>query len=291
MATIKIHPFAAITPHGAQTIDQLLQQIHSDSLQRRERTVFGRRIKLETTIPPTTQKPFWLLDFLKIRTENAPGLVTANTQSQSIPLQQGQHFSENTAALYIPNKNIILIQYNHHGPRSSTISDYLSLYSGQQGLDYEFRIKINQNAQARLAGKTQFTKLTFKIAPANLSPAFRAQNRSLISAINHQHALANGDWIDLTMSVDARSSNSLSIAPIMQSLIALAGLGSNTVSNLQIAGRNNLTEKVDVVDLLKEKEEIAFNNMPLDHGNRILFADRANRLEIAYNGWVQAGII
>lgn len=289
--TLKAHPFTLITPHNVQSMDQLLQQIHAQSLQDRTRTVFGATIKLESIIPPQNGASYWLLDFLKIRTQHAPGLVTKNTVSQSIPLQRGQNFSENTAALYCPAKNVFIIQYNHYGPRSGNIAEYLSIYTGQAAADYELRVKINQAAQARLQGKTQFTKLTFRVAPANISPAFKARHRSLASAIQHQQNIANGDWVELTFSVDARSGNSLRISNLIPGLKALAGQGANTVSSVQISGRNNTADKVDVVDLLKEKEEQTFKNLPLDHGGRIPLQERHNKLIAAYNGWVRSGII
>ena len=111
---VKVHLYKVNYQPGSQPLEDVLTLANASQLGSRIRLCGQQDIRLDEAIPPTQNRPYWLLDFGNIRFSSGPGRASRQTPTQSFNLQKGEGFAEETAALYDANSNAILIQYNRH---------------------------------------------------------------------------------------------------------------------------------------------------------------------------------
>lgn len=268
----------------------LLKQISSTGLADRERTLGSQPYRMEEAIEPTKGSPFWLIDFSKRRYEGGPGKASKSTPVESFDMT-GYQFAEETAALYDPVTNFVIVQYNHHGPRAVSIADYCSSFDLATPNHYELLLQLSPDAQARLKNKTIFTRISLKVAPAKFSAAFKKNNVSLVSALSSQTNEFGGDTVSIEVALNRESNVSLKIKNKLKLLIRMANEETNAVSAMVISGRDGVGYPIDAVDLIHERLETVVKNMELDDGLRYLKNERYKALQRAYNGWKKDKII
>lgn len=288
MGKMKTQLYVLSTINAIAPLATILDRIRIAAIQDRSRTVNGTIYRIEEINAPTLDKPYWLFDICKMRTDHGPGIASDLQQTSGIPLVNGQRFSETTAVLYSPHNNHLVIQFNFNGPRASAIANYLSVWANIQGASYEFIPKLNQQTQARINGKTQLTKISFKVAPANISAAFMTQHRSLAQAIHAQQAASGGEFIEVTASITARDRAQTLPRSLLNGVMAL--LESDVLEKGNVTGRSAPDEKVEAIDLLNEKEELKFNDLPVSNG-RVEYIHRWVKLEVSHDTWAGNNII
>ena len=203
----------------------------------------------------------------------------------------GYGFAEETAVVHDHKGGWLAIQYNHYGPRSQAISEYLSTYSLDKPNQFEFILQLNRAAHARLANKSIFTKLNIKEAPARLSKEYKKANIALVTSLESTSKIVGGDYVSVEIGLERESTTSLNLSKYIPSFLIMANEERDAVSSLTISGKEDEIHPIDPVDLIKERLEVVINNMPLDNGLRIPKEDRFNALKRAYNTWVAEGII
>lgn len=268
----------------------LLEQISSSKLANRERKLGLQPYRMEEAIKPTKSNPFWLIDFSKRRYEGGPGKASKNTPVESFDMT-GFQFAEETAVLYDPDTHYVVVQYNHHGPRAASIADYFSSYDSSSPNHYELLLQISPDAQARLQSKTIFTRIHLKVAPSKLSPEYKKNNVSLMSALSSQTDEFGGDTVTFEVSLNRGSNTSLKIKNKLKALLKMANQESDAVSAMVITGKDGVDSPIDAVDLIRERLETSIKDMPLDSGLRYPKDERYKALQRAYNGWKKDKII
>ena len=287
----KIHAFHVHKTDGAPAIANILASIAKTEMRQRLKKIGYQRIRLENITPPSSTQKFWLLDFCKLR-DDGPGRASADSASEDIEIDATESFTENTAALYDPSTNIMVLQYNHNGPKHGVISEYLSMWLGMQHEEYDLQIKLNKSAQARLKAKKQFTRIKIKAAPAKISADWKKKNVGLKTSIETQANFFGGDIITIDVSVeDARTEDSLSIRSIINGIVSLAAEDRDAVKQVEVSGRQNDNDKIDVINLISEKLEQVYNKLPLNDGRRIELKIRHEKLEATFNTWRTGGQI
>jgi hypothetical protein len=124
VGVMAVHLFEVRALHRTPPLAQLLERIHGDAIADRLRTVGHQEVRVETIAAPRSRgnnTPYWLLDFTKIRFEHGPGKASREDPIESFELDADQGFGEETAVLYDPRRQAMLIQYNHYGARSTII--------------------------------------------------------------------------------------------------------------------------------------------------------------------------
>ncbi|MDP9651127.1 DUF6731 family protein [Paraburkholderia caledonica] len=273
----------------------LLERINGDQLADRLRKVGQQDIRLEALEPPRSainRSEYWLLDFTKIRYENGPGKASRDELIEGFDLDADQGFGEETAALYDPRRNVILIQYNHHGVRSGIIKNYFALYGHDQNRagSYEFQIRMDDMADMRYAQKEVITKLHFKVAPPRMTNAQRAGNVSLQRSLEVSDSLGAAT-IEVVISAGREINASLShraIQALTNKLMRIRPNDENdeaVISKLEVSGRDGAAEPIDVVDLLKPKLEQRIGDLVMGDDRRYTRESRWQGLLRARNGW------
>lgn len=292
---MSVHLFEVRRMHNTQPLEDLLERIHGNALGDRLKTVGNQDVRLEVVAPPRSQannSPYWLLDFTKIRYENGPGKASREEPIEGFELDEDQGFGEETSALYDPQRQVILIQYNHHGVRSGIIKNYFGVYGHNQNEfgSYEFNIRMDENADVRFAQKQIITKMHFKIAPPKMSAQQRHGNVSLGRSLAVSDNLG-AETIEVVVSAGRGANAALSfdrVTALARNLMGMrqhGGVGDAIVSKLEVVGRETLAEPLDVVDLLKPKLEQRIGDLILGPDRRYTRRSRWDGLLRARNGW------
>lgn len=287
----KIHLYKLDSAEGSDSLEDMLQMIDGHPLENRVRKSGYQPYRLEEVIVPTDAEPYWLVDFTKMRHDGGPGKASKATPVESFDMAGGFGFAEETAMLYDAKAGFIVMQYNHHGPRAQSISEYLSIYDPNQANSYEFMLQLNPSAQARLNNKKFFTRLKIRIAPSKLSQAYREANVGLVTALESQTKLAGGDVVFVDVGLDRENKGSLKLKNLLPAFLKMANHEPEAVSSLKISGRDEPDFPIDIVDLIGERLQSVIKSMPLDDGLRYPKAERYKALKRAYNGWKKENII
>lgn len=287
----KLHLYKLSVGDGSRSLEETLEALSQTNLADRVRKLVTQPYRLEEVKPPTADEPFWLADFTKVRYDGGPGKASDGTPVESFEMAGGYGFAEETAMLYDPKTGYIVMQYNHHGPRAQSISEYLSIFDLEQPNSYEFLLQLNAAAQARLKNKTIFTRLKIRVAPAKLSDAFRKANVSLVTALESQATFVGGDFVVVEIGLERENKGSLKLKKWLPSFIKMANQEHEAVNSLTISGRDGIDQPIDPVDLIHERLETVIRDMPLDAGLRYPTEDRYKALKRAYTGWKKDGNI
>jgi hypothetical protein len=240
--------------------------------------------RLEVTQPPSKDYPYWRLDFCKLRFDGGPGKAKRNTPTKSFDLEDDEGFAEETAMLFEPTTGYMIAQYNHHGPRSATIEEYLSIYDSEMPNHYQLNIQLKHDAQARLAEKKLFSRLLLKVAPARLTEHYKHANVALTTLLNRHQEEFGGDYVSITIGLEHHSHTPLKLKGWIKSFLQLAN-ETEAVDALQISGRPREGERTELIDLIKEKLEVTLTDIDMDAGLRYVREDRWRALARAYNAW------
>lgn len=287
-----VHLYKVSRHEELPLLETMIQNVARSPLEQRLRQVTTRPIRMDDPIAPDARfQGVWRLSFLKFRSEG-PGRASPGTVAESIPLADGESFSEDTAALYCPETKTLIVQYNHYGPRISAIEDYFTVWGGAQHANYSFLLQINQAAQARLQNKKLFTRLKFRVAPDRISEHWKKANISLATSLKRTAEIGDGDWISVEISMDRQDhSRSLDIYDKIRAFVGLADEPRDAVTLLEITGRDDIGEAVDPVNLISERVQKSYRDLPLDEGRRIPMEVRWNCLYDAYTTWKRSGLI
>lgn len=287
---LRVHLYQVLADKALQPLDVILSTLSELPLERRVRGVDGQEYRMDIAKAPEGHWPVWRFAVCKFRHEG-PGLATRSTPSQSMPLADGQEWTEDTAGLYVPDKKVVVLQYNHFGPRAGHIAEYFSESAGVADSSYYFQPSLNPDAQARLGTKVQFTRVAFRVAPAKLSHHWKQNNVAFSSALHKQVEDWGSEWVLMDLSLDARTrGHGLNLADKLKALVGLSA-ERDAVKKLEIRGRDHDRLSIDPIDLLAERLQQSFRGLPLDAGRRIALDDRWRSLMTAYTIWTNDGHI
>jgi hypothetical protein len=134
------------------------------------RTLIKHGVRLEHL--NVTSKGIYELEFSKPIYQDI-GTLSESEALSPIPLREDQDFGTYTAALYIPEKQYLLLEFNFSGAREGRIRDYVSAFSQVDGKGYQFSQKLLDGITAKAIKKRNIPKLEMTIAPSQLSTACR----------------------------------------------------------------------------------------------------------------------
>lgn len=290
--TIKVHLYHVVPGPNTPSFQTVLQEARTAPFQSRLRTLGMNEIRLESILAPAdtaNNTPYWFLDMTRLRFAHGPGKASRTAPVQGFNLGANEGFGEETAALYDPRTKYLLVQYNHHGVRASTIKDYFSLFNVGQSRSYEFRVKLDDTSEARLAQKQVLTKISFKVAPASMTASQRSANVGLGKALDLNDALS-GQSVEVTVSAGQGKNAMLSsqaAARIINGLRNLAATvsGDDIVEKFEVTGRSTPEERAEVIDMLAPKIEQEIDGIIMGSDRRYTQQSRWDALLRARHGW------
>lgn len=287
-SNMKVHLYD-VHNQASPPIEVALAAISATPLVHRMRSVGLNEIRLENCLPPNTSDnvtDYWLLDFTNLRFKNGPGRANRTAPMTGFNLGPEDGFGEETAALYDPTEKVLLVQYNHHGPRASAICSYINyLWLGVM-TDYELTIRLNLNASLKLQKQTILRKIQTKITPPKISSDMKNSGTSLESALSLSNSIG-GNSIEITISAGRSKKSKLNFEKGHEFISAIKQLMNNgdVVKKLEIEGRPSQGAPIETIDLIEEKIETTIDNLTLGSDLRYTQSSRWEGLLRARNGW------
>jgi hypothetical protein len=286
---MSVRLFEVVPDDENHPLQHVLAQLEPMTLGDRLRTLAdGKQIRAEIVELPTAGKPYWLLDFTRLRFEHGPGRASANRPIQGFALQRGEGFGEETAVLYHPRSRSLVLQTNQFGVRQGALEDYFSMIIAQPPVGYRIAPVLDPTVAAKLVNADRFTRFTLKVVAGNISQQMRRNNVSL------NRALEIGDQfhapeVEITLGV-GHSRTSLSTGAV-RSFIELAKRlireRGDSVLQAEVQGRNSADpeSKSEVLDLITPTLREEFADLELGGDLRFTRESRFRALERAFTGW------
>jgi hypothetical protein len=286
-AKIKIHLYSVTRGENSPPLETLLEQIEKNSLPERLRTVGNQEMRLES-VEQNKTNGLWKLDFGKLRFDNGPGRASRVDAIEGFKLQADEGFAEETAALYDPNKNHMLIQYNHHGVRVGSIEEYLSNYSSAQPNQYNFEPRLNANVEAKLKSARILRQFTLGVKLGAITEAYKKENISLSKALDFGNGMgALHMKIELGLGQNQASmldgGKTRALIKWAQKLIGVEE--ESAIESLKVSAKQNVDSKLEIIDLLTPRLAIEFPDLPLGADLRVARSVRLDKLNSAHVGW------
>ncbi len=259
--TLKVHAFKVETARNSSPLAGILQRILDE-------TALRNRIKTINTIDMRAdavenRAGIWLMDFVRFRGDHGPGKVGRDSEIEGFDFQPGESFGEETAALYDPGNEYILIQYNHFGIRAGAISDYLSIFFDNEENSYTFKPKYDPEVEAKLRRQRIDRRLEFAIDMSRLSAHDRELGTPLRQALGFGRE-AGADHIEVVVSVKGEGTRSLARTSrgILDRLKNLQVRNADALSKLKVAGKENSDSVMETLDLIAQRLLFQYGVMP-----------------------------
>ena len=187
-----------VVQQGPRKLEAVIDRLHGCSLE--DRVIAGSDLRLEERLH---RRGFLFADFARARGGHGPGRMSPTAALQEIPLRAGESFGEDTAMAYDPATGYAAIQYNHFGPRSRSIEDYL----------YAFDMSLGGLRTAR-AGERNSERCGFRFGALLKRNSYtRLKQFGIIHEIEFTIALPGVDQNDLRA---GRSLGEILAAPLPQ---------------------------------------------------------------------------
>lgn len=281
---MRVYAFKVSKTDASETLESTLEKIQNEqNLENRIREVNKTEIRSEQI---RLHDHLWLIDFVKIRTNNGPGRVGRSSPVEGFDFGDDEAFGEETAALYDPSTEHLLVQYNHHGVRANAIADYLSAFVPNNANLYSLSPKFDTDVERRLLSTGIHRKILFSIDLSRMSEQDRLRGAPLSEAIEYGRRTGS-DKIKIEISVSGNKERSLADAALetVTSLREIFQNNGDAVNRLEISGKVDADSATEVLDLIAHRLSLNFEDLELGDDLRYSRDERWNTLIRAHNGW------
>lgn len=280
---MKVHAFGVKKINKSGELESLLQQIHSDPLVKRIRNVGFNDIRIENV---KNDKDLWYFDFGKFRDQHGPGKASRSKPTKGFDFDDGEVFCEETACLYIPKTNHLIVQYNHHGTRVGLIQNYLNSYDQNNSYTFELLPKYDDAVEGKFRNRAATKKIIFEIDPRFLNQQDKVAGTALTQALDLGKQ-SQGEKVELIISAGKAKNRFLSefIDKTANVLKKKAGENPDGITKLKVGVLENLDSRMEVLDLIAHRLVHEFSDMRLGKDLRFPRDERYKALTRAYNGW------
>lgn len=231
----------------------------------------------------------WFVDFTKLRRTRGPGKAAADAPATGFALGEEEDFSEATSLLVDPERQIAILEYNHHGVRRGTILGYLakiaSLLANEVNY-YDFIPRFDSDARQRFEQRKTVRRIQAKIHPRLLNEDDYRRDGMLRDSIR-SGTRTDAAVVSLGLSVGQAGRNYWlggQANADVEELYELAKQESDGLSKL-VVGFERDDQTIDTVDLVRARTKTNFRLTVDDNDRQIAMEERWNALERAWNGW------
>lgn len=282
---MKIHFYQIEITDSRDAVSDVLDRIRGLSLENRERDINDKTVFLERN---NKQGELYEMDFTQRRIQNGPGYSKKGKETTDFDLEADAGFGEQTAAIWSP-KGYLVVQYNHHGVRPSTIGVYLEqfLHKGDPGNRQPLTLKpvINDNVYAKFIKSQRQTRFSCAINAGAITNEMAQADIALgLAQRLRDNTSAGKVEISVSLGEDKRGGPLQGIRKIVDSLIR-----SESVSSLKVGIKENLDATTEVLDLLKHREEVIIPDrlLKMTDGLRYDYPSRIEALRREFKRWLR----
>ena len=280
---MKVHAFGVKKSDNSGDLKDLLEHINGDSLEARIRKIGFNDIRIENI---KLEADLWYFDFGKFRDRHGPGKASKSIATKGFDFQDGEVFCEETACLYIPKSNHLIVQYNHHGTRVGLIQSYLSSYDENNSYSFEMLPKYDETVEQKFRNRVATKKITFQIDPRYLNQNDKDAGVALTQALDIGKK-SDGEKVELTISAGSAKENRLSngMEKALTYLKEKAHENPKGITKLRVGVLEDFDSKMEVLDLIEHRLVHEFSNIKLGKDLRFSREERYGALTRASKGW------
>lgn len=293
---MKVYGYRAVQ-RGPRALEELMNRLAAAPLEQRNFDGVASGLRLETV---SSYGDFVFADFAAKRGGHGPGRISPTSEIADIELAEGESFGEDTGLVYHPSSRYLAVQYNHHGPKLSRISDYLYAadlsYGGLREpgpgevvgdyCGYRFGTVLRRDSAARLARMAIVKTLEFEVSVPGIDVADRDAGRSLIQAVTDP--LPEGvETIKVTIQTSKDQGGRIERNGVMRIVDEVKNIGG-ALRGAMVRGKiaeNSLTENIDLI----EERLVADALVNAGRGLRYSRQDRWNALHRRLVTWLESG--
>lgn len=281
-AKLQIHLFkVSNTAESGRSLEAMINSVANDDLEERIRSVGSGEVRLDAIDKKKKNGVRkWYLDFTRIRDTHGPGKARRDTPVEGLDIGEDEFYGEEAAALYLPDKNYLLVQYNHYGVRPGSMQSYFSDYIDGEINVYSFSIALDKGAEARFKRGKYLTRFEIKVNVDDLTKAEREAGGALADAAAAAARL-NARTMTITMSAGREKKRNLLGA---KETFWKFFHGSAAIQAAIVSSREKAEGQTEVIDLINEKLVHNVEVTP-DMHRRLAAKDRYRALSQAYDKW------
>ena len=284
--TKKMKIFAYRLNHDRNfSLSRLIEKLATFELKDRFIFIGNTEIRLDKI---RKDKSLWFLDFIVYRDSTGPSKATTDKPVENFDYNDGERPTEETAILFDPERNLILGQYNHHGPKIKVINDYfneLSLMEDDsleypRGHDpYNITNILTNDSYAKLIESGKIKKFTVSVDPKKINEEYYKNEISLEGAITSAKQ-DRAETLEITISV-GRSDNFFDKIPIINKLLRAKDHNDEAVKKLKACyieeDGYGSSIRTNAIDILADR---VFNiyDVQMNRSRRLDTDDRWNKL-------------
>lgn len=267
------------------TVDQVLEAVRADDLQRRLRTISGLTMRIEE-VEYNNDEGCYLLDFI-LRREDGPGRSRLNQRAEDFGLNPSDRFGEHTAALFHPQSNVLLMEYNHRGVKIGRVQEYLSDYRGVAADSFDIAFAVDPQFRASLEAHERVPRsLIVALTPTELTRQDRGAGHSVATARNiHQRTNSNHVLLEITAQGTHGERLNNIVLEELRALWRLATLRPRAIKKLHYKGKTHPDKADDTLNLLEQRLEKTSASLPTTEGRRIPYRSRFDALLAQWQEW------
>ena len=273
---------------GDYLLSTALDDCISYNLDQREQELDGKAFVLESI---NKNKDLYEMEFTLRREDYGPGRSQKGQSTVDFDLGDNEGFGEQAAALYSPSHELVLVQYNHYGPRAKGMLDCLWHICHSQGghyLDSRWNNVLDEATMARLAKGTIQKRLEVSIAGTGLSEVSHEAHNPLDSMLQLREQVNAGN-LSLTLSLGkGRKGESLNLKNFIREIKKF--MDSEDVVKLKArVGHEDSAD--EVIDFLggRVQSEVDVDLLEKTNGRRYTFKSRIKVMKRELRKWVKQG--
>ncbi|MDX1486580.1 MAG: DUF6731 family protein [Acidiferrobacterales bacterium] len=283
-----VYAYRLVPHHKKKTaaLSDLLDNISRLPLEKRARFVARTEVRLEDVAkqPDGT----YLMDFVLFRFGHGPGKASRKKPIEGFPLGKDDAFGEETAVLYDPSLNHLLVQYNHFGVRAGRIAAFLSAIDNVAENNYDLELRFDENIEKKLAKQKIFRKISFKAATLPINRADRNAGKSLTGVLAAGKSFS-GEEIEVTITAQKnKPSDGLAggkVAEAYNWVRQRLNADAESVTHFDVTGKEDVDARQETLHLLGHKLRQEFSDLSLGPDRRVPRKERWDALLRARNGW------
>ena len=285
---VTIYLFDVDWSNKTQTLSDTLNEFGGISLDQRWRSEI-RLDHIELSPADSTGKlpERYHLNFTK-RRDIGPGKLGDAMPISSIQLEHDEDFGEETAALYVPSKKMLLVLHNQNGIGATRMMSYLNALDpgSSRYFDYIATVQLDATAAGKLNDMDQLKSIDVTVKVDALQTSGDNVSMSLSQATKE----AGAQKISLRMQAKGtRKLPKFLDLKMASEFIKSLQQRSDDVSVLRVKGResNNDDSSDQVIDLLKHKVKVSYRTTELEVVNH-RYTEKSKRLLLdkALRQWI-----
>ena len=285
---MRIRPFSVKV--GGERVAEVLQgAFRRDPSRRNKPTSAGEEIRIDD-LREVEEENLWLMNFVRTREAHGPVRVS-KTEVTPVPYDPGQSPGEETAVLFIPETNHMLVQMTGYF-RVAAIRDYINMVAGEPFCDLEPLSDDAAYRKFRAGGKAK--RVMFALDTRFFTDTERKEGYSVKAAMQLARK-NNASIVEIKMSAkggqDLDDDVVQSVGEMLDAYQRCMRANDSEESEVKESGVKKLEvalldpdRKMEVLNLLSPMMEAAYA-IPLDKGRRFPLEDRYNALRGAYTMW------